>query len=44
MITIGVVGLAMNYLMTVCERKLTFWNKETIDALEQTKKQKQSYD
>jgi NitT/TauT family transport system permease protein/sulfonate transport system permease protein len=44
MITIGVVGLAMNYLMTVCERKLTFWNKETIGALEQTKKQKQSYD
>ncbi len=29
MIAIGIAGLAMNYLMLILERKLTFWNQQT---------------
>ena len=33
MIAIGIVGLAMNYLMAVLERRVTFWNQETIEKI-----------
>lgn len=33
MITIGIIGLIMNYGMALLERKLTFWNRETIEYI-----------
>ena len=33
MIIIGAIGLFMNYLMAVIEKKITFWNKETYDYM-----------
>jgi ABC-type nitrate/sulfonate/bicarbonate transport system permease component len=41
MIAIGTIGFVMNYLMTIFERKLTFWNQETIATVEHAKRRTQ---
>jgi len=33
MIVIGLIGLVMNYVMAVIERKITFWNQETFESI-----------